>query len=311
MTTLPPDDRAARKAAKRSARAAEAARAALAPGAPPIQPLDPAAAPEDSAPQRHRSGQTARRQRPGPAPDPAQPLPLPTGPFSLADLVRFNLADVRGSADTLVEISLEGVEALRRREARLTLKFAPGSESPEIRIDSFRGHLTLGFKGRNAAFSMGPCRQIFADILFYSDARASIGAQTSINGCNAVLADSDLTIGEDCMFSHGIVLQTSDQHGIIDIATRQIINEKRGITLGDHVWLGKNAALCPGVTIGDGAIVGMGSVVTKDVAPWTLVAGNPARELKTGVTWSREMDHIDGVTDKVINSTFQSHEPKQ
>jgi hypothetical protein len=105
-----------------------------------------------SAPQRHRSGQTARRQRPGPAPDPA--LPLPAGPFSLADLVRFNLADVRGSADTLVEISPEGVEALRRREARLTLKFAPGSESPEIRIDSFRGHLTLGFKGRNAAFSM-------------------------------------------------------------------------------------------------------------------------------------------------------------
>jgi acetyltransferase-like isoleucine patch superfamily enzyme len=143
---------------------------------------------------------------------------------------------------------------------------------------------------------MGPCRQIVADLLFYAHTRASIGAQTSINGCNAVLSDSDLTIGRDCMFSHGILLQTSDQHGIIDIATRRIINEKRGITLGEHVWLGKNAALCPGVTIGDGAIVGMGSVVTKNIAPWTLVAGNPARELKTGVTWSREMDHIDVVT---------------
>jgi acetyltransferase-like isoleucine patch superfamily enzyme len=296
MTILPPSDKAARKAAKRSARAAaaEAAKAAEAPGAPPIRPLGPAEAPEDSTPQRQRSGQTARRQRPGPATDPA--LPLPAGPFSLPDLIRFNLADVRGSADTLVEISPDGVEALRRKEARLTLKFAPSSVSPEIRIDSFRGHLTLGFKGRNAAFSMGPCRQISADILFYSDARASIGAQTSINECSAVLSDSDLTIGRDCMFSHGILLQTSDQHGIIDLATRRIINEKRGITLGDHVWLGKNAALCPGVTIGAGAIVGMGSVVTKDVAPWTLVAGNPARELKTGVTWSREMDHIDGRT---------------
>lgn len=309
MIKRPPEEKAARKAAKRAMRT-DAGQTAPenhpSVGGEAGSPSGPPAA-ANPAPQRQRAAPAGRRAArattPGQTP--------PTGPFSLEDLTRLNLAEVRGSADTLVEISPEGVEALRQREARLILRFAPGAIAPSIRIDSFRGHLSLGFKGRNAAFTMGPCRQIVADLLFYSDARASLGAQTSINGCNAVLADSDLTIGEDCMFSHGIVLQTSDQHGIIDLATRQIINEKRGITLGAHVWLGKNAALCPGVSIGDGAIVGMGSVVTKDVAPWTLVAGNPARELKTGVTWSREMDHIDVVTDKFINLRSDPCEPTQ
>lgn len=50
--------------------------------------------------------------------------------------------------------------------------------------------------------------------------------------------------------------------------------------IGNDVWIGKNAMLRAGITVGDGAVIGMGSVVTKDVAPYTIVAGNPARVVR-------------------------------
>jgi putative colanic acid biosynthesis acetyltransferase WcaF len=55
------------------------------------------------------------------------------------------------------------------------------------------------------------------------------------------------------------------------------------IVIGEDVWVGAGAFICPGVTIGDGAVVGARAVVTKAVAPWTVVAGNPAREIKKRV----------------------------
>lgn len=51
------------------------------------------------------------------------------------------------------------------------------------------------------------------------------------------------------------------------------------VTIGQHVWIGGGAILLPGITVGDGAIIGAGSIVTRDVAPGATVAGNPARRL--------------------------------
>lgn len=58
------------------------------------------------------------------------------------------------------------------------------------------------------------------------------------------------------------------------------------ITIGNHVWIGMRAIILNGVTIGDGAIVGAGSIVTKDVPRNSVVAGNPARVVKSDVVWS-------------------------
>ena len=54
----------------------------------------------------------------------------------------------------------------------------------------------------------------------------------------------------------------------------------RKITIGSYVWIAAGAFIGPGVTIGDGAVVGARAVVTRDVEPWTVVAGNPARMIK-------------------------------
>jgi acetyltransferase-like isoleucine patch superfamily enzyme len=59
-----------------------------------------------------------------------------------------------------------------------------------------------------------------------------------------------------------------------------IVVNKKPITIGDYAWIGFDAVILKGVNIGTGAIVGARSVVTKDVEPWTVVAGNPARIVK-------------------------------
>ena len=55
------------------------------------------------------------------------------------------------------------------------------------------------------------------------------------------------------------------------------------ITIKDNVWVATGAIVLPGVTIGEGAVVAAGSVVTKDVEPWTVVGGNPAKFIKKRV----------------------------
>lgn len=52
------------------------------------------------------------------------------------------------------------------------------------------------------------------------------------------------------------------------------------VTIGNDVWIGHNASIMPGVTIGNGAAIGTGAVVTKDVAPYSIVAGVPAKKIK-------------------------------
>lgn len=63
------------------------------------------------------------------------------------------------------------------------------------------------------------------------------------------------------------------------------------VTIGDRVWIGYRAIVLPGVSIGEGAVVGAGAIVTKDILPFTIVAGNPARPIGTrpiGLTYHLE-----------------------
>lgn len=73
---------------------------------------------------------------------------------------------------------------------------------------------------------------------------------------------------------------TSDNHGIRrDRLIREQPGDEHDVVIGNDVWIGAYGIVLPGVTIGDGAVIAAGSVVTKDVAPYTIVAGVPAKQI--------------------------------
>ncbi len=95
-------------------------------------------------------------------------------------------------------------------------------------------------------------------------------------------------IGTDCMFAFGVDVRSSDSHSILDAETGDRLNSAAPISVGDHVWVGANVQILKGVSVGENSILGARSVATHDVSAGTLVAGCPARELRTGVTWTRQ-----------------------
>ena len=91
----------------------------------------------------------------------------------------------------------------------------------------------------------------------------------------------NIEIGKGCAISDNVCIADSGSHCI----DGQKDKVKAPIVIGDHVWIGKNVTVLKGVTIGSGAVIGAGAVVTKDVPSHTVVAGNPARPIKTIEKW--------------------------
>jgi len=122
----------------------------------------------------------------------------------------------------------------------------------------------------------------------------NIGEKTSSNGCEVFCHNGDLIIGKDCMFSSGICLQASDQHGLVDLKTGEIYNSNRTKTvIGDHVWLGRGSTVLHSLEIGNGAVLGVGAVAFSDIPAFSVAIGNPARVIKKDVTWTRNTHQLD------------------
>ena len=115
-------------------------------------------------------------------------------------------------------------------------------------------------------------------------ARLSLGSGYLNHDCVIDCFDS-ISIGHQVVISERVVLRDSDNHSIKDVGDI-VSDESAPIVIGNHVWIGMNVTVLKGVTIGEGAIVAAGSVVIRDVPPHCLVAGVPAKVVKTDVTWS-------------------------
>ena len=106
-----------------------------------------------------------------------------------------------------------------------------------------------------------------------------VGKNVVINFNCTFVDDGEIFIGDDCMIGPGCNIATS-VHPISPQLRRHKLQYNKPVHIGNNVWFGAGVTVLPGITVGDNAIVGAGSVVTKDVPANAIVAGNPARLIR-------------------------------
>lgn len=158
---------------------------------------------------------------------------------------------------------------LSQEALRITMELNNRYHTPDEIVSIFT-ELTGRAPGEN--FSMFPP--------FYTDCGKNIhvGSRTFFNSGCKFQDQGGIYIGDDVLIGHNVVIATLNH--LPEPDKRNWLKPK-AVRIGNKAWIGSNSTILPGVTIGEGAIVGAGSVVTRDVPANTVVAGNPARPLKT------------------------------
>jgi len=154
-----------------------------------------------------------------------------------------------------------------------------------LSFELYRSQSPVGLRlGRGSA--------VYKDTMFDlgSHAQIQVGEYALIHGAR-IICDVELKIGNYALISWQVVIMDSYRLPFDRLKRRQILERvscqpsrypsanvpAQPICIQDNVWIGFDACILPGVTIGEGAIVGARSVVNQDVPPYTIVAGNPAR----------------------------------
>lgn len=147
-----------------------------------------------------------------------------------------------------------------------------------------KGKVRVKSTARGCGVILGDDVNLYDGVTFYLDApnaRIEIGDKTGFNRDVKIMARDRIKLGSDCAVGWEVQIMDDDGHEI---------NGRRGsapVIIGDHVWIGSRAMIMKGVTVGDGAVIAAGSVVTRDVAAGSLVGGAPARELRGAISWSK------------------------
>ena len=192
---------------------------------------------------------------------------------------------VRAAPDAVLELASEP-----------TGKVIVGGERNRLRIGhDVRFEAGMEILGRDCEVVIEPGCHILGAIRIQPgvQGRLRIGAGTTATGVAlAMHEDGEIDIGADCMLSMDLYLEVSDVHPIFDGPSGRRINPPKPIRIGDHVWIGRRALVMKGADIGDGAVIGAGSVVRGRIPPRAIAAGAPAKVLRRDVEWRRSLDSV-------------------
>ena len=111
---------------------------------------------------------------------------------------------------------------------------------------------------------------------FITGSHIEIGNNTVINRQTYLDGRVSLKIGNNVNITHQSLIQTLTH----DPQSADFICLAKPVIIEDNVWIGARAIIIPGVTLGEGSVIGAGSVVTKDIPPYTIAVGNPATVIK-------------------------------
>lgn len=159
----------------------------------------------------------------------------------------------------------------RRKAREICGKYnLTGPRDPEARAAILRDF--LGTAGKN----------VWIEPPFQCDygCHIHIGDGTYFNYNVVILDCAEVRIGAAVKFGPGVQLFTA-KHPIDPVERRNGIESADPITIGDNVWIGGGAIICPGVTIGDNSVIGAGSVVTRSIPANVVAVGNPCRVLRS------------------------------
>lgn len=123
-----------------------------------------------------------------------------------------------------------------------------------------------------------------ACIVVHDGGKLEIGKNLAMNA-SVIQCASHISIGDNCLIGADILIQDTDFHPVLD-ENGQAKPISKPIQIGNKVWICAKATILKGVTIGDGAIIAAGTVVSKNVPAHSLVAGNPARVIKENIYWT-------------------------
>lgn len=145
------------------------------------------------------------------------------------------------------------------------------------------------------AVRIGRGSSIYLGVMFDvgTQGRVSIGEFTLINGAR-IICDAEISIGDYCLISWNTVFMDSTRLPTAASARRtelaaasaryprliESVTRARPIRIERNVWVGFDACVLPGVTIGEGSVIGARSVVVEDVPPFSVAVGNPARVIR-------------------------------
>lgn len=128
---------------------------------------------------------------------------------------------------------------------------------------------------------LGKSEGAFINPPFYCDygSNIEVGKNFFANYNCTILDVAKVKIGDYCQLAPNVAIYTAG-HPVYPDTRNSMYEYGKEITIGDNVWIGGNAVICPGVHIGNNVVIGAGSVVTKDIPDWSIAAGNPCRVLR-------------------------------
>jgi acetyltransferase-like isoleucine patch superfamily enzyme len=192
-------------------------------------------------------------------------------------------------------------ELVRALSTRLPERLAAGGGRTVIGADNRLESVVLLGRGRyDATVEIGDeCDLEGTWVMDDPAARIRIGSRTQLNhGCIVECIDG-VSIGDDVLVAAETYISDNDSHSLDFEQRRHDHRDRRRgerdwsvvprapVWIESKAWIGRRAMILKGVTVGEGAVVAAGSVVTASVEPWTLVAGVPARAVRTLDAWPR------------------------